>query len=388
MQEAAKYTFQNEAEIRNAIRSRIIQPMAAEHVRNEVAWVNPNIAGFDEKLGDDSKFGLMFRIKSDRQTLPSNILYARYEHNRSAIFTFSSDLKYRGKDMNVIDGKGVGWVTDELIRKESLSKKLRRYFSRSKAKQPAIRTSERTTTIGIARYSWALYDAAVCELFADHDLDIVPTVAIIRLSEVMANDGKISVDTAFERNLISRELDPKDNDGFGESVGETDPVIQLRAFVVPFRMSELRYLEPLRPYSGALTELDITRKREIYRTSIEMMQQDQSIPPEIRSHLDETEIYLKWISEKIGKQLGKLHSMGVVHKFLQALHNITIDGKIIDADAAIFRASQQQIHTEYSEIFEDKDATNPNLFGSLKSFLLSIQLLANIKPNVDYIYRY
>lgn len=334
---------QSEEKLKKLVSERIIQPISATHVRNEVVFINPNVdlSGTDLVLGSDSDMGCQISL-GDLKKHPDRLVYGMEDHNRSAILTTGVELVWHGQTFTYLDAKGTGYLRHITI--EINDKDDPHYLIRLRPEPNRIVANEdlTPTTWGGASLDWIEKDSELSEKFHKLGVRTIPIVASIRLDELVSEDGKtISIEEAKQRKMIT------ENDC---------PALELRAWVTPFRMKDIIFdPDSGENYGIENSNKDLERKKNILLTAIQDIRLDTSLSQELRDSFSNPENYAKWVAMTLGEQIGILHGNDFTHNYLNSLHNITLDARIMDLDS-VLEDDKENVAKEIGELISSEES--------------------------------
>ena len=264
-------------------------------IDNEVVAVDTEFnAPFDFKPGKPSSLGVFLAPRTSARSI-----YRRLEvdedHSRSGIvgrvvFNDSNGTVYRD-----IEVKGVG---------ASGFHEGRAFVDRVEI-NPSGDQSGRTE--GILNFAEAHKEFAYSKMFAKHGVRIARSIALIRLREIVDEDGKrITIEEATGRKIL------KSTD---------DPCLLVRAFGTRSRFTEVSNLVSDAQMKLAFEKLNDARM---------LVAQELSLQPASFTFAD----YLQWLTKMAAENLARLHRLGYIHGGISD-HNITMDGRLTDLESAI-----------------------------------------------------
>lgn len=202
-------------------------------------------------------------------------------HKRSALFP--SDIFYDadGTPYSAINVKGVGNIVNG---------------PRGWEVQNVTDCMSSTGPFGFTLEPYALYDKDMTEKFREVGIHTHRVIAHLSPARVLRG-GTFMLPGKFARRFAGGDM----------------PIVQVRAFTCPTRLREIYYDDP----ESYQILMDEARAMINLRTGKE--------PPR-PGH------YLAWLVPTLACQVAKMHAAGWVHGFL-TLHNITLDGAIVDLDS-------------------------------------------------------
>lgn len=341
------------------VRERIVQPMSAIQVDNEVDYVNPDLQSprITFKKGEPTELGVQVAMGGAKKA-PDRLVYARPGHNRSIIITNNADIRSSDEQkFAYLDAKGTGNLSyEERDIRSTGDKKYAGYMKAVKGK-PDKRHEEKSWGFATAR--WIKIEKQNGKLLQEIGVRTTPVVATSKINELISPEGKtISINEAIKRGYLS---------------SKTKPEIAFRAWVTPFRMTEITYTPELDERWDMIgpTKKEKQRKRAILNRAMLDMKEDPTIPQDVRDSFPNVDVYLRWVAQTVGSSLGKMHSKGVTHGYLRALHNTTLDGRFVDLDDMTENSSRERIKKERLGVFDPREpfasyflSGVPKLFGS------------------------
>jgi tRNA A-37 threonylcarbamoyl transferase component Bud32 len=256
------------------------ETLPAIEVANEVIWVNPNFPEipFNLEKGKETNLGLFLTPTSPEKKID---LEVDQLHRRSALLARVIFKDKQGNFYRDIDLKGVGHIE---------------FFDDSKASVEEIAFRGLKGSYGILDYEKALKVIKTTEEISQLGIRSERYISLIALKEIIDKNGnKISIDEARKREMIDEE---------------TTPVLAIRAFGAKNRIEE----------AFQINKVEDARKL----VSQELGFEDKEFT------LND---YLNWFAQTLGENLGKLHKNNWVHRGLSS-HNITLDCRLVDFDAA------------------------------------------------------
>jgi len=337
------------------VQEGILQPISAIHNPHvqKLTYVNPHLR-FTNPTYDFSHgipHGLPYMVATgDKKRHPNALVYCRPDNRRTGILSSQSGILLEDVPLPYLDEKGLGQLNEEFA-----------YGSRIRHKY--VRTSQSGTffgTWGLADLNWVNRDANATDGLYEDGIRIVPTVAILEISQIPDENGNfISLKEAIERGLVA---------------SYTIPAIQFRAFVTPYRSKDLICVE-----AANLPEKEIIRRKNMLLMAFDDMPGDRTIPVDLSNGLQSVPEYLEWFSRTFGQNLARLHKKRKVHNWLHAMHNVTLDVRIVDSDGLGTDASDRDIKNERSSLFsQDKDCPS-----DLWKFYNSVVMLSRSTVNPD-----
>lgn len=339
---------------------RILQPVSATNIDNTCVFANKEVSStLDVAEGLRSSLGCQVSLGPLKRN-PDRLVYGMEQHNRSSILSSESGISWRGANFKYLDAKGTGYL--EHVSTDINSVDNPKYLLRVRPSVNKIvkGESDDLTTWGGTSLDWNDKDIELSEHFADLGIRTIPIVACLKLNQVLDSGGNIlSIEEAKQKKIIL----------------ETDePGIILRGFVTPFRLKDVLYNPDEKDMYGIeTTTKDIERKRNILLKAIEDTKEDISIPLEVRKTFEDPNNYAVWLSSTIGEQVKLMHKNGYVHGYLSALHNITLDARVMDLDSALEDYPENMV-TELNELVSP-DVTS----GALLEFFKGICHLLDLK---------
>lgn len=326
--------------LKDLVADHVVQPFSALRVKNKVTYVHPEVTSGLENftLGAPTDLACQIALGPSKQH-PDRIVYARTYHYRSAIISARAHIVIDGQEYNYLDAKGTGMLAGKERKITDPDEK--KYVDYIVATTNLPSTSLPEKTWGLATQGWVDIDNSMSGRLEYLGIRTVPIVAIANIEEVMDSSGnKISIAEAKSKGYLAHS---------------TEPVIIYRAWITPFRLIEASYTPEMIEKDKVIhTKKDIETKRVIVRTAIQDIQNDTSIPLEVRKSFSDISQYLRWLASTIGSNLGKMHKHGITHGFLAGLHNITLDGRFIDLDDMVENSSPRRIEEEQKSLFDPK----------------------------------
>lgn len=330
----------HDPKIDRLVAQRVFQPFSATKVENTVTNINPDITSGLENftLGAPTDLACQIALGSSKRQ-PDRIVWARLYHDRSVIISTDAKITIGGQVFKYLDAKGTGRFEGKERSITDPNENKYTYYSVAATNIPA--SSYLDKTWGLATQSWVDIDNSMSGRLEYLGIRTVPLVAIADIREVMDPNGdKISIAEAKERGYVAQG---------------TEPVILFRAWITPFRLTEISYSpEKYKKIGLVHTKKDIEKLRAITKTAIEDIHDDISIPPEVRNSFSDISQYLRWLASTIGINLGKMHKLGITHGYLRALHNITLDGRFVDLDDMVENSSPSRIEEDQKSLFDSR----------------------------------
>lgn len=265
------------------------------------------------------------------------MVVAKGSDNASGVLRMITDYHRRSYQF----GKGVFW-TDEF---DNLYGKIN--VKGNNSTEPGAFKSE-TAPSGFVITGMQLDDSIVRILRASKILraNNVGTEVIIKVIEPMefpSSDGRRLSRREFKRKLIDEaksgglkydgfdEISPTDIPLLAQVLGKTNPIITVRGLEVSERLGDLYDAET---YSDLVRLLDEAFKF-VNMSETRKTKKDPSYKPEHFStdEKNDVERYLtQYLPDKIGRNLAKLHKLGLVHVYPHR-GNISLTGAIYDLDS-------------------------------------------------------
>src|SRR3989338_2426942 len=315
--------------------------LPAVEVKNHVVWVNPDLdLPFDLKVGEPTKLGVFlsepgrFSFLNFLAQKPKN-LEAEVNHNRSILLgrvIFAEKEKSEGERQlfRDIDIKGSGYVepvsdsdhpqrTIPSVGEIKLKKPAQDFFQRLRGLPPT--NPEAIASYGILDLKDANQDYGFAEAFHEYGIRTHRVVAIIELDEIISDRKRLSIAKAKAKGLIDKSL---------------TPVLEVRAFGTHARLMDITSGKN----SKEKTEL-------LLKDAQALVTQELGVEPSQFTKLE----YAKWLSKVIGKNLALLHKHGYLHQYLGQVHNITLDGCLVDFDSMKYLGENSP---ESSDSFESE----------------------------------
>ena len=263
-----------------------------QQVKNSVLVVNDDILSpFPLEKGKQTPLGLFAKSKlPDKKravTLGDHIGESTPWHYRSIIlgriiFSDKEGNKYRDVDL-----KGIGYVVNGTVREPG---------------RLLLRRADLLGRAGLLNLEDAQQDFKTSETLHKLGVRVARSVAIIALQQLIVRGRKVSVETAVRRGMIDESF---------------HPVVEVRAFGTKMRINNVD------------VDLNNEKNRRLYIDDARLLVAQEQGKTEPLS----TEEYLSWFAKNLGINVGLMHNAGWVHYFL-APHNITLDCRIVDFDAA------------------------------------------------------
>lgn len=322
--------------------ARILHPISSMRIDNAVVVVNSSLhTPFDFIEGKPTELAFQL-VTGPLKGLQERVVFCRPTHHRSAIITASARIEYNGVFFDYLDAKGIGNL--KTVSRISIEKGRGAYTSGYDLRIIDIRKDEdperREKTWGLATKQGIEVETDAGNLYENQQIRTVPWVAVARINEVLIGGNKISVKEAQEAGYVNQK---------------TEPVIIYRAWVTPFRLSEVST-------PSVRTERDILRRRRVVTTAIEdIKHSDPLVPQGIETTTAGIKKYLEWLIVTSFQGLGKIHGSGLVHRFLSQLHNITLDARFTDLDQV------RKAHSRL-ELEEEKASFGYSLNGFIDNF--------------------
>ncbi|MBI2635241.1 MAG: hypothetical protein HYW79_01715 [Parcubacteria group bacterium] len=257
--------------------------LPAVEVKNEVVWVNDDVEmPFKFEEDKPSKIGVFLTTEPNDG---ESVFHVKVmdNHFRSALL---GKVVFRDKEGNLyrdVDIKGMGPINPANLMVESIEAGSSKNVAKGK------------TPWGFMDWGYAETDRDMSEFFIKQGLRTHRALAIIRLDEVVVEDGeKMSVSKARK---------------FGYIKYTTEPVIEVRAFGTKARIAD-------------------SSNKALLEDAKHMVAQELGKDPYSFSQED----YVQWFAQTLGKQLAIIHNAGFIHGYLTS-HNITLDCRIVDLDS-------------------------------------------------------
>jgi hypothetical protein len=301
--------------------------LEAIEVENQVDWVNENLrTPLKFKVGEKAKVGVFLvpEVPKDK-TIRDNIreFYERIIKARSGSKSFKTKVEIKkghrrsglltravfedndGHQYRDIDIKGLGYsevvyayssLEGEIIRVATLPLKI---FGPEWAGQGF-------EVHGLLNYLAARHDMEMGEAFHKAGIRTERTIAILKLREVIDEDGKaVKLEEARKRGLIS---------------GRLMPALAVRAYGTKARVFK---------------EAGPKEREDEIEDAKTLVAQEIGLDPKSFPTPD----YLKWFAETLGGNIGLMHKNGWFHSYLEngnVPKNITLDCRITDRDSVGF----------------------------------------------------
>jgi hypothetical protein len=314
-------------------------------VRGSVIKANPNVhIPFDLRVGKQSPLSLFaeapFGAKPDAIPQGKYALEYQFNHNRSAILTRVVFQDIEGRRYRDVDLKGTGSVSPD----ETDEHDMARSFVvnvRNPGKFWNVNNYE-----GLLNRNIALYDYKMTEAFLREGIGTCRVLGIIELHEIIASRPSMTrpwvprvftTENIFEIGKYPTPAPERLSlkEAVEEGIIEKDlhPVIEVRAFLTKFRISDIsnhtRWGRPM-DECGQLMLQD----------TMKLLSEEL----ELGKVMTKTD-YFEWFARAFGHNLGLMHRNGWVHNYLSDGHNITLDGKIVDLDG-VCRPEDDNAYTE------------------------------------------
>ena len=260
-----------------------LEKLPAVEVKNEVVWVNNDVEmPFNFEEDKPSKIGVFLTPEPNEQE-PVFHVKVMDNHFRSALL---GKVVFKDKEGNLyrdVDIKGMRPINPANLMVESVEAGSAQNVAKGK------------TPWGFLDWGFAETDRDMSELFIKQGLRTHRALAIIRLDEIIVENGeKISVSKARKLGYIKYT---------------TEPVIEVRAFGTKAR----------------ITDGD---NQILFEDAKHMVAQELGKDPYNFSKKD----YVQWFAQTLGKQVAIIHNTGFIHGYLTD-HNITLDCRIVDLDS-------------------------------------------------------
>lgn len=291
------------------------ETLPAMEVENEVFWVNPNLeTPFNLKVGDRTGLGLFLTPVNENR---GRRLEVGGTHGRSAILgRVVMKAADTGDLFRDIDLKGIGCIAQD-----------KRYIGIQdialppRAQEPHIDDKE-GLNLGILDLAAAKHDQEMADFFARSGVRCHRVVAIIVLDEIVDKNGSlISVDKAKSAGLVKQEVTPS---------------ISVRAMGVKTRQVD--------------TDVNVGGK-DRYEAMFRLFEDGRlMVAQELGLTFNEFSkfAYVKWLSRATGRNLGLIHKLGFIHGY-PTLHNLTLDGRIVDFDSVRKSTDKTEMEKEMKE---------------------------------------
>jgi hypothetical protein len=294
----AKGEREEAVDIRDALKEktepRLMRELSDKFTIEKVGRIEGKIIYFNEDFfgGRISKEDIeklsIFADRSGKNTTQELLRLPQHARSVCLVFRVSDNL---GNNHNYIEIKGAG-MTDKGILGQ----------------------------INTVNYTWGLLDyesaKADCEesnYLLKNGVETSVPLAIIEIKEAILADGKKkSIEELKKQGLIPQTIEYE-----GEEY-KYRPVVYLRAFP------------------------EVMRIRDADREDYEKFAKEHGMS------MNE---YVDWWTEKVAKNIAKIHNLGKVHCNLIG-HNLTLDGRIVDNDTVIDVDSSSKIDL-YSKDIED-----------------------------------
>lgn len=340
-----------EAELKELVAQHILQPMSAIRVANEVIWINPNCSStrFPFTVGQATELALMVAQGPLKRT-PDQLLYARRNHNRSAIISANSGFCSLNEQYPYLDAKGIGHLAFQERSINSAGTNKTPGFMSAQPIEP-YHVDQRMAA-GLVRAEFAVTDIKNSLLLAKAGISTAPIVALVRVDQLVDPGGLlIPINEAKEKGYIPNDL---------------EPVIQFRAWSCPFRLADIAFNPELDILiNKPRPQKDLNRRRNILLTAIRSLQKDNVLPVEAGSPLTDYISYFTWLAATLGENVGRMHGMGIAHGFLAGAHNFSLDGRIVDLDGLKQMANPEEIQCDQDYICMEDSHLYNNFFNSI-----------------------
>lgn len=275
--------FEKKTNLITGLDVEVGEKLPAVEVKNEVVWVNHNVEmpfNFEEEKS--SKIGVFLTPEPSEKEAVFHVRVMD-NHFRSALL---GKVVFKDKEGNLyrdVDIKGMGPINYTNLMVESIEA------------GSARKTGKGKTPWGFLDWGYAETDRDMSELFIKQGLRTHRALAIIRLDEIIVENGeKMSVSKARKLGYIKYT---------------TEPVIEVRAFGTKARITD--GISPV-----------------LFEDAKHMVAQELGKDPNNFSNED----YFKWFAQTLGKQVAIIHDTGFTHGYLTD-HNITLDCHIVDLDS-------------------------------------------------------
>ncbi|MDD5489672.1 MAG: hypothetical protein PHP25_03280 [Candidatus Moranbacteria bacterium] len=326
----------------DAIPNKEKSKLPAVEVANHVDWVNAGFSSlpFNLQTGKPCAFGLFLtpseEIRKWKDTSPAGAylfgistgeevsqkidtreIQVRPGHYRSGMIGQVLFQDNEGRIYCDVDLKGIGEIGFSWNKENRINEDPNRPMV-IPAGARDFHDLKGDHVFGFRNKAHALHDVQVAEKMLDLGVRTHRIIALVSLQEIISYGGeapffkrknpkKTSIAEAKKKGLIPKDL---------------EPVVEVRAFGTKTRVQEWGLNEANRPFfrKDILREIDDARQLIIKEFKLE------------ESDFDLGE-YLKWLAEKMGRNLGIMHANGWRHGNAHGL-NMTLDGRIIDFDGA------------------------------------------------------
>lgn len=328
------------------------EKFTAMEVKNRVLQVNEKLKfPFKLTVGESSPLGMLLSLDDTQESNESDFMLGVKEgHYRAGdigkvIFEDTGGRKYRD-----IDIKGSGLLSGgEMFEDESGQLTPVQWRTGFYENVPDVR--------GLMDREDAEHDAIWSEKFTEWGIRTHRCVAIIELQELNEGGKLLPVDE-FKKRVANPE--------HFESVLPKDftPVIEVRAYGIKTRVSEMFGFYPSQKFDAAFIESASTEIRDAIGLIAEETGQDRNMS--IKEYMD-------WFAHSLGESVGIMHFHKVVHKNIHT-QNITLDARIVDLDDV---ATEQEIGKteDFSKLIQnditrkDDKSVLPGALDSLKMFV-------------------
>jgi len=251
-------------------------------VRNKVLWVNEDLnLPFKLEVGKESNV-VSFLTPNQETQENARDLTVHESHHRSALLGRVIISDKEGNLYRDIDQKGGGF-----IERDPKTGELKVVFRNYKVSKST------TGPLGFVSLGHAMNDRDMAELFNRSGIRTYRVAAIIKLNELVDEDGSlIPVGKAMRKGII-----PTNN---------FTPVVEMRVYGIKMRIEDADEIS-----------LEDAIKMVAQETGNKKMNYGA---------------YASWFAETLGTELGKIHALGYRHGYMTA-HNITLDCRIVDLDS-------------------------------------------------------
>lgn len=265
-----------------------LERLPAKEVKNEVLWVNKDVEmPFNLEVGKAARLG-MFLSSNISESEKSFPLGAMEWHMRSGLVGKVVFKDQEGRLYRDVDIKGVGAIKMEFPSEKLVVEKM----------EPQEKHYSKETPHGFCDYKYAENDKHKSELLLKKGLRTHRVLGIIKLKEVIDEDGnKISIAEARKNHYIRKN---------------TQPVLEVRAFGTKAR----------------IMDFNSERTNRLLLDARIMIAQELGKKPEEFSRED----YLEWFAKTLGEQVAIIHNAGYWDGYLTE-HNITLDCRVVDLDS-------------------------------------------------------
>lgn len=278
-----------------------------ERVKNNVAFVNPEVnIPLKLKIGKESPLGLFLKIafpeKSYIEKFGEKKLEIRPDHLRSVLLGRIIFNDKEGRLYRDIDLKGIGFLPKKFMDVDLRGNKglgdrlygIGEYF-------------------GLLKSENAFLDHEITEKLLKAGIRVPRVLSIINLEELIIEGEKISLNDVKKKGIIEEEY---------------QPVIEVRGFGTKERVSFASDIFPPMAYPF-LDSDSVFLKNSQEKKRLILEDAKKLVSQETGKDLSDNEKYLEWFSQTLGKNLGLLHKIGLIHTNLIA-HNLTLDCRLVD----------------------------------------------------------